>query len=78
MPASGVGERGKKKRAGRACVLCRARKVRCDAVLNGVPCTNCRLDSLECTIPKNKRHRYVFECILSYEELVELIKTFFE
>ncbi|KIW73640.1 hypothetical protein PV04_01739 [Phialophora macrospora] len=59
MLGSGTAEKGKKKRAGIACTLCRARKVRCDAVLNGTPCANCRLDSLECTIPKNRRHRYV-------------------
>ncbi|KAI1612067.1 transcriptional regulatory protein [Exophiala viscosa] len=52
-----IGETGRKKRAGRACVLCRSRKVRCDAVLTGNPCTNCRLDSLECVLTKNRRHR---------------------
>ncbi|OQU96208.1 Fungal Zn2-Cys6 binuclear cluster domain-containing protein [Cladophialophora immunda] len=57
MSASEITERGKKRRAGRACILCRARKVRCDAVLTGIPCTNCRLDSLACTVTKSKRHR---------------------
>lgn len=63
MQKSDVAGKGKKKRAGRACILCRARKVRCDVVLNGTPCTNCRLDSLDCTIPKNRRHRYVSDTV---------------
>lgn len=50
-----------KKRAGRACTLCRSRKVRCDVVRNGPPCTNCHLDSLDCIIPRSKRHRYALE-----------------
>src|SRR6266487_668719 len=32
-----------KRRAPKACCCCRARKVRCDVVDNGAPCTNCRL-----------------------------------
>jgi hypothetical protein len=48
-----------KRRAGRACALCRSRKVRCDVVRSGPPCTNCQLDSLECIVPRSKRHKYV-------------------
>lgn len=50
-----------KKRAGRACALCRSRKVRCDVVRNGPPCTNCHLDSLECIVPRSRRRKYVLE-----------------
>lgn len=35
-----------KRRAARACVSCRARKVRCD-VVEGTPCGNCRWDNVE-------------------------------
>ena len=35
-----------KRRAARACVSCRARKVRCDVVENS-PCGNCRWDGVE-------------------------------
>lgn len=35
-----------KRRAARACVSCRARKVRCD-VVEGAPCGNCRWDNVE-------------------------------
>ncbi|GJC81796.1 cutinase transcription factor 1 beta [Colletotrichum liriopes] len=35
-----------KRRAARACVSCRARKVRCD-VVEGAPCGNCRWDNVD-------------------------------
>lgn len=35
-----------KRRAARACVSCRARKVRCNVVEES-PCTNCRFDNVE-------------------------------
>lgn len=38
----------KRQRAGAACVTCRQRRVRCDGSIVGVPCTNCRLDTLDC------------------------------
>lgn len=38
-----------KRRAARACVSCRARKVRCD-VVEGAPCGNCRWDNVEVSI----------------------------
>lgn len=50
-----------RKRAARACTWCRARKVRCDVVRCGPPCTNCRLDSESCVVRKRKRK------IISYE-----------
>ncbi|OAG39336.1 hypothetical protein AYO21_06352 [Fonsecaea monophora] len=39
------------KRASKACRSCRARKVRCDFVYTGAPCTNCKLDRVDCIIP---------------------------
>ena len=38
-----------KRRAARACVSCRARKVRCD-VVEGAPCGNCRWDNVEVSL----------------------------
>lgn len=38
-----------KRRAARACVSCRARKVRCDVVEQS-PCGNCRWDNVEVSI----------------------------
>ncbi|KAK1640695.1 hypothetical protein BDP81DRAFT_420546 [Colletotrichum phormii] len=35
------------KRASHACLVCRARKVRCDVTVRGPPCMNCRLDGDE-------------------------------
>ncbi|OGE52947.1 hypothetical protein PENARI_c009G01174 [Penicillium arizonense] len=46
-----------KRRASKACCCCRARKVRCDVVENGSPCTNCRLDQVECVVTESKRRR---------------------
>ncbi|KFY82521.1 hypothetical protein V500_10486 [Pseudogymnoascus sp. VKM F-4518 (FW-2643)] len=46
-----------KRRAARACSSCRSRKVRCNVVESGPPCTNCRLDSVKCVTVRNRRHR---------------------
>ncbi|KAB5511614.1 fungal-specific transcription factor domain-containing protein, partial [Coniochaeta sp. 2T2.1] len=43
-----------KRRAVRACVSCRARKVRCD-VVKGAPCGNCRWDNVECIVQESRR-----------------------
>lgn len=48
-----------KRRAARACVSCRARKVRCD-VVEGAPCGNCRWDNVEVRSPWHT-------CFASYE-----------
>ena len=47
----------KKTRASVACVNCNYRKIRCDAVLIGCPCTNCKHDDLVCTPYQRKRAR---------------------
>ncbi|KAK6541864.1 hypothetical protein TWF694_007642 [Orbilia ellipsospora] len=44
-----------KRRASKACQCCRARKVRCNVVEHGAPCTNCRLDNVDCIITESKR-----------------------
>ncbi|KAL2214556.1 hypothetical protein CC79DRAFT_151218 [Sarocladium strictum] len=46
--ASGPGPRVA--RAAKACLACRARKVRCDASKTSQPCTNCRLNSQKCLV----------------------------
>ena len=48
-----------KRRASKACQCCRARKVRCNVVEHGPPCTNCRLDEVECIVSESKRKKYV-------------------
>ncbi|KAH8161761.1 hypothetical protein CIB48_g6482 [Xylaria polymorpha] len=45
-----------KRRAARACVSCRARKVRCD-VVEGAPCGNCRWDGVECIVQESRRRK---------------------
>ena len=54
-----VNARPVKRRASKACCCCRSRKVRCDVVENGSPCTNCRLDQVECIVTESKRRRLV-------------------
>ncbi|OBA21799.1 hypothetical protein METBIDRAFT_39216 [Metschnikowia bicuspidata var. bicuspidata NRRL YB-4993] len=44
----------KRPRGSRACTVCRARKVRCDAEIR-LPCTNCITFGCECLLPENKR-----------------------
>ncbi|KAH8891497.1 hypothetical protein GQ53DRAFT_823521 [Thozetella sp. PMI_491] len=51
----GPASSGRKRRAVRACLSCRSRKVRCN-VIQQTPCTNCRLDEIECVVlPRNRR-----------------------
>ncbi|KAK3360012.1 N-terminal binuclear Zn cluster-containing protein [Lasiosphaeria hispida] len=45
-----------KRRAARACVTCRARKVRCD-VVEGSPCGNCRWDGVDCEVQESRRRK---------------------
>ena len=52
-----AGGRTVKRRASKACHCCRARKVRCDVVESGTPCTNCRLDQVECLVSHSKRRK---------------------
>lgn len=51
------GGRSVKRRASKACQCCRSRKVRCDVVESGTPCTNCRLDEVECCVTEGKRRK---------------------
>ncbi|KAL2151863.1 hypothetical protein VTH82DRAFT_5047 [Thermothelomyces myriococcoides] len=55
MPGSTEGK-VTKRRAARACVSCRARKVRCD-VVEGAPCGNCRWDDVECIVQESRRRK---------------------
>ncbi|KAJ6259700.1 hypothetical protein Dda_5338 [Drechslerella dactyloides] len=56
-PVAGLNANGRpiKRRASKACQCCRARKVRCNVVEHGAPCTNCRLDNVDCIITESKR-----------------------
>ncbi|OBT63629.1 hypothetical protein VE03_07326 [Pseudogymnoascus sp. 23342-1-I1] len=46
-----------KRRALKACHVCRARKVRCDVVEHGAPCSNCKSGAIPCTVPETKHKR---------------------
>ncbi|UNI18970.1 Cutinase transcription factor 1 beta [Purpureocillium takamizusanense] len=54
--ASEAPQKVTKRRAARACVSCRARKVRCD-VVEGAPCGNCRWDNVECIVQESRRRK---------------------
>lgn len=45
------------RRARIACLTCRRRKVRCSVTSEGKPCTNCRLDNIECITFLDKHGR---------------------
>ncbi|KAH6685937.1 hypothetical protein F5X68DRAFT_262452 [Plectosphaerella plurivora] len=47
---------GTKRRAARACLSCRSRKVRCNVVEQS-PCTNCRFDGVECSVETGRKKR---------------------
>ncbi|KAL3455023.1 hypothetical protein BJX64DRAFT_295460 [Aspergillus heterothallicus] len=49
--------RAPKRRAARACVHCRYRKVRCDVLNGGSPCTNCKIDGLDCPLAQSIRSK---------------------
>lgn len=46
---------GRERRASKACSGCRTRKVRCDVITTGIPCSKCRADGFECTILARKK-----------------------
>ncbi|KAL1961210.1 hypothetical protein VTO42DRAFT_3156 [Malbranchea cinnamomea] len=52
-----------RKRASRACLTCRARKIRCDVTRVGMPCTNCRLDTSECVVQRRARRRQAGDAV---------------
>ncbi|KAK5207787.1 hypothetical protein LTR41_006299 [Exophiala xenobiotica] len=52
---AGETDRIVKRRSARACQSCRRRKVRCDILVDGVRCTNCKLDDLKCILSISKR-----------------------
>lgn len=49
-PEQGTKSKATRKRAKRACLSCRTRKVRCDVSHGGIPCMNCYLDGDECVV----------------------------
>lgn len=47
----------KERRASKACSGCRTRKVRCDVLTTGTPCSKCRVDGFECSVLERKKRR---------------------
>ncbi|KAL7947615.1 fungal-specific transcription factor domain-containing protein [Trichoderma barbatum] len=54
-----------RRRASKACLHCRQRKVRCDVTLRGVPCLNCQLDHQLCAVQERKSKRSLSDSKLS-------------
>lgn len=44
-------------RAAKACTSCHSRKIRCDVLKTGLPCTKCQLHGFECALAERKRRR---------------------
>ncbi|KEF53345.1 uncharacterized protein A1O9_10320, partial [Exophiala aquamarina CBS 119918] len=49
--------RSKQTRASQACCACRKRKIKCDLILFGAPCHNCRIDGVSCETTECRRSR---------------------
>ncbi|KAF9893041.1 hypothetical protein FE257_012452 [Aspergillus nanangensis] len=58
--ASQTAKAGKSRlRAAKACRRCSQRKIKCDAVQNGLPCSRCRMDKTDdCTMALSRRGTY--------------------
>lgn len=54
------------KRAGRACLSCRARKIRCNFEECGSPCSNCLNDDIECLTAKSRRGKKPYRRLKKY------------
>jgi hypothetical protein len=62
MPPKIISDRKSSRRNGPriACDICRRKKVRCDGVRNGFPCSNCRTDEVHCALrPARKRENVI-------------------
>ncbi|EGO61284.1 hypothetical protein NEUTE1DRAFT_120290 [Neurospora tetrasperma FGSC 2508] len=57
IPADSQNPRPAKRRAARACLTCRNRKVRCNVVEGGLPCNNCKWDRVECVVMESRRRK---------------------
>ncbi|RFU76012.1 fungal specific transcription factor domain-containing [Trichoderma arundinaceum] len=68
-----------RRRASKACLHCRQRKVRCDVTLRGVPCLNCQLDHQLCAVQERKSKRSLSDSKLSAQHdggsIIEGIST---
>jgi len=64
--------RSVKRRASKACQCCRARKVRCNVTEHGAPCTNCRLDEVECIVSESRRKKLVIPVHLLHNHFTAL------
>lgn len=60
MDDSHLHKRPRLRRAAAACANCRRRKVRCN-LMEGSPCTNCRLDGCVCLTTSKKRPFHAVE-----------------
>lgn len=57
LERNGIVEHCKKRRASYVCQGCRKRKVKCDLVITGTPCSNCHEDGIACIALQSKRSR---------------------
>lgn len=64
----------KRPRGSRACTVCRARKVRCDAEIH-IPCTNCITFGCDCVLPETKKRSNVRVNVHNPSPLAEIKGT---
>ncbi|KAH7142915.1 fungal-specific transcription factor domain-containing protein [Dactylonectria estremocensis] len=57
-----------RRRAHRACLECRKRKVRCDVIVEGQLCTNCRLDGRPCTVSDRRKRSAILPSLSSEQK----------
>lgn len=57
LPLTAEEDESKKRRASKACSTCHTRKVRCDVLEVGLPCTKCRVNKFECAIKGRRKRR---------------------
>lgn len=58
------------KRARQACLSCRFRKVRCDVSTCSPPCTNCKMDKIEC-VTKPRLRKWFVNFVCSSQHIYE-------
>lgn len=63
------------KRATVACLNCRARKVKCNVLDQGIPCRNCAVDGIRCRVMKKKRGRQVLIYLIYVQPVAWRILT---
>ena len=75
-PGNAVSRGPLHRRAAKACVACRQRKIRCDVLRKYPhPCTNCELDNVHCAVVAGRYAFYYLSIICFYVALIDHIQS---